>query len=139
MNLASLSGSPQNGQSSCFSTFCNLPFSTVLSFAPVVIQSYHMNCSDWWWGTYTKDMEGASNSDHKEGKKDKTIHQPIKQTWHKKQTLAFGSEEDWVLCMVHNKQSNINKNVSRMPHGVVRYSLICGLSHQTAFMRTSWH
>jgi len=46
MNLASLSGSPQNGQRSYFSTFCNLPFSTVLSFTPFVIQSYHTNCSD---------------------------------------------------------------------------------------------
>jgi len=65
-NHSPLSDGTQHGQRSYFSTFWNLPFLSVLSFLPLVVQNHHTNYSDCnGKGRNTRDGEGASNSDHK--------------------------------------------------------------------------
>lgn len=103
MNHSPLSDGTQHGQRSYFSTFWNLPFSTVLSFLPVVVQNHHTNYSDCGGkGHNTRDEEGASNSDHKTS----PIPQQTKQTLHKIQpTAAYGRKENWVPHVFCYKQA----------------------------------
>lgn len=96
-NRSPLPDGTQNGLRSYFSTFWNLPFSTVLSFFPLVVQNHHTSFSDFGGkGHNTRGGECASNLDHNT-RKTSPIHQHTEQTWHKLQpSVAYGWKENWV-------------------------------------------
>ena len=89
-------------------------------------------------GSNTRYGRGESNSDHT-ASKTSPIHQPTKQTWRKTTNTSAWKGRELDAVRVRYKQSN-NKEiqVSKMQHKVVSYAMLRGISHQTAFLNTSW-
>ena len=129
-----LADRPGNGQRICSSIFWTLPFSTNLSFLPlveIITLTIQTHISRW---SNTQGSKGALTSCC-ETNKTNTIHEPTKNTWLKiQQTLVYAVSEHFVPCVFCQKQRNKNKiQMSRIQHRVVCYQMFWSISPKLQF------
>jgi hypothetical protein len=124
-----------NRQRRCSSIFWTLPFSTALSFSPLVVKHWQFKL------TLVRDLiQEAGRVPRPQTARQRRPAPSASQL----KRLDLRHNRHWLMhckrirCCVCSDKNKNKIQVSRMQHQSLCYPMFQGVSHQTAFLRTNW-